>query len=88
VAALVLVVVVTVRGYATGRPVLAAAGGLVLGGAVGNLADRVVRAPGLLRGAVVDFVDLRWWPVFNLADAAITCGCLLLLWVGWRGAER
>ena len=66
---------------------LSLAMGLVLGGAVGNLADRIFRDPGLLRGAVVDFVDLRVWPVFNLADAAITCGCILLLVVGWKGAE-
>ncbi len=53
--------------------------GLVLGGAVGNLLDRMSRSGGgVLGGAVVDFVDLRWWPVFNLADAAITVGALLL----------
>jgi signal peptidase II len=54
--------------------------GLVLGGAVGNLADRAFRAgDGLFGGAVVDFVDLQWWPVFNLADAAIVCGAAMLL---------
>ena len=87
VGATVLVVVLIVRGDLVRRPLLAVAAGLVLGGAFGNLADRVFRAPGLLRGAVVDFVDLRWWPVFNLADSAITCGCLLLLWSGWRTTE-
>jgi signal peptidase II len=61
------------------------AAGLVLGGAIGNLVDRVFRSPGFLSGAVIDFIDLRWWPVFNLADAAITCGCLLLLFSGLRG---
>ena len=45
--------------------------GLIVGGAVGNLTDRVLRGHG---GAVVDFVDLQWWPVFNLADACIVCG--------------
>lgn len=51
----------------------------VLGGAVGNLADRVFRAGGgLLGGAVVDFIDLGWWPVFNLADVAITAGAAAL----------
>jgi signal peptidase II len=87
VGATVLVVVLIVRGDLVRRPLMAVAAGLVLGGAFGNLADRVFRAPGLLRGAVVDFVDLRWWPVFNLADSAITCGCLLLLWSGWRTSE-
>jgi len=81
--ALVLVVVMVSTGSATARAPAAIALGLVLGGAFGNLADRVFRHPGLLRGAVVDFVDLRVWPVFNLADTAITCGCLLLLWAGW-----
>ncbi len=84
VAALVLVVALVARAEVIARPGLALAAGLVLGGALGNLVDRLARSPGLLRGAVVDFVDLRWWPVFNLADAAITCGCLVLLWSGWR----
>ena len=47
--------------------------------AVGNLTDRLFRSPGLFRGAVVDFVDLRWWPVFNVADAAISIGCVVLV---------
>ena len=53
--------------------------GLVLGGAVGNLADRLFREPGPMRGHVVDFLSLfdpygRVWPVFNVADMAIVCG--------------
>ena len=51
--------------------------GLVLGGALGNLTDRIVRGPGL-SGRVVDFIDLHVWPVFNLADSAIVIGALLL----------
>jgi signal peptidase II len=81
--ALVLVIVMVATGSATAHRLGAVALGLILGGAFGNLVDRILRHPGLLRGAVVDFVDLRFWPVFNLADAAITCGCLLLLWAGW-----
>jgi signal peptidase II len=58
---------------------------LVLGGAAGNLADRVFRAPGFLRGHVVDFVRaVSWWPTFNVADAAITVGAVLLFIRGWR----
>jgi signal peptidase II len=54
--------------------------GLILGGAMGNLADRLLRAPGPLRGAVVDWIDLRVWPVFNLADSALVLGvCLAVL---------
>jgi signal peptidase II len=83
VAALVLVVAMVTTGTATEHPLVALALGLVLGGAFGNVIDRVFRAPGFLRGAVVDFVDLGFWPVFNLADSAITCGCLLLLWASW-----
>ena len=84
--ALVLVIVMAVTG-GTERRALAVAVGLVLGGALGNLADRIFRDPGLLKGAVVDFVDLRVWPVFNVADAAITGGCLLLLVFGWKAEE-
>jgi signal peptidase II len=52
--------------------------GLLLGGACGNLTDRVFRAPGLFRGEVVDFVEVtRYWPVFNVADSAIVCGGIL-----------
>jgi len=86
-AALVLVVVMASSEAMTRSPVLAIAVGLVLGGALGNLADRMFRGRGWLRGAVVDFIDFRVWPVFNLADSAITCGCLLLLWAAWRTNE-
>jgi len=48
--------------------------GMMLGGALGNLTDRV------RLGAVTDFIDLRVWPIFNLADTALTIGALLLLW--------
>ena len=54
--------------------------GLVLGGAVGNLLDRIFReGSGFLGGAVVDFVDLQWWPIFNVADAAVSIGGVLLV---------
>jgi len=53
--------------------------GLVLGGAVGNLADRLFRAPGPLQGHVVDFVAVGSFPVFNVADSAIVCGATLLV---------
>lgn len=83
VAALVLVVAMVTVGSASAKGPTAVALGLVLGGAFGNVGDRIFRAPGLLRGAVVDFVDVGFWPVFNLADSAITCGCLLLLFASW-----
>jgi signal peptidase II len=61
---------------------------LVLGGSLGNLADRLFRAPGFLHGAVVDFIRLGWWPTFNVADSAITVGALLLAVFGWRAPRR
>ncbi len=59
--------------------------GTVLGGALGNLVDRFLRAgEGFAGGHVVDFVDLQWWPVFNLADAALWVGIGLMLLSSWR----
>jgi signal peptidase II len=52
--------------------------GLVLGGALGNLADRLSRGEGMFSGQVVDFIDLQIWPVFNLADTAIVVGAVML----------
>jgi len=54
--------------------------GLIIGGALGNLTDRVFRkSDGFLKGEVVDFIDFQWWPVFNIADSAVVIGCLLLV---------
>ena len=61
--------------------------GLLLGGATGNLADRIFRAPGLLRGDVVDWIQLPHWPVFNLADSAIVCGGVLAVLLAMRGLQ-
>ena len=63
------------------NPRWAAPLGMVLGGGVGNALDRILRDTD---GAVVDFVDLHVWPVFNIADMAIVCGALAILFVGWR----
>ena len=61
--------------------VAAVAAGLVLGGAVGNLIDRLFRGDGWLHGGVVDFVDFQWFPIFNIADIAINAGGILfVLW--------
>jgi signal peptidase II len=71
----------------TDDAVAAIALALVLGGAIGNLSDRLFRAPGVLSGHVVDFiVAARWWPTFNVADSAITVGAVLLLVRGWRSS--
>lgn len=51
----------------------------IAAGASGNLADRIFRGDGWLHGRVVDFIDLQWWPVFNVADSAISIGVVLLI---------
>lgn len=80
--AIVVVLVLIAFGWAVGDRAGAVSLGLVLGGAVGNLADRVLRdGSGFLGGRVVDFVDLQWWPVFNVADASLVVGGLLLVLV-------
>lgn len=53
--------------------------GVLVGGASGNLLDRLFRSPGFLRGSVVDFIDFGWFPVFNVADIAINVGAALLV---------
>jgi signal peptidase II len=91
VAVVVAVVIVRTanRMYSTGWAVTL---GLVLGGALGNLIDRIFRDPGFLRGGVVDFVsvfgpDGSVWPVFNVADSAIVCGGVLGALLALRGIE-
>lgn len=59
--------------------------GLLLGGAIGNLTDRIARAPGPFRGWVVDFIQVPHFAIFNLADSAITCGGVLMVLLAFRG---
>jgi signal peptidase II len=89
----VVVAVVIVRSarrlYSTGWAITL---GLVLGGALGNLIDRIFRDPGFLRGGVVDFLsvfgpDGSVWPVFNVADSAIVCGGILGALLALRGID-
>lgn len=93
-AAIVVVVVVLLLRYA--RHVTSAVGliavGMVVGGAIGNVVDRIFRAGvgddrGFLGGAVVDFVDLQWWPIFNVADIGVVVGAILLVVTSWIHAE-
>jgi signal peptidase II len=88
-AVVVVIVRASRRMFSTGWAVTL---GLVLGGAVGNLSDRVFRDPGFLRGGVVDFVSLfdpygQVWPIFNAADSAIVCGGVLGALLAFRGVE-
>ena len=62
--------------------------GGIIGGALGNLADRIFRGAAWGRGAVVDFIDLQWWPIFNVADACITIGLVLVLFDLSRSERR
>ena len=59
--------------------------GLVLGGGLGNAIDRAVRDTS---GAVVDFIDLHVWPVFNIADMSIVVGSLAILFIGWKTEDQ
>ena len=86
IAPLAIVVVITLFWFA--RRVQSTLGlvaiGLVAGGAIGNLVDRAVRAgDGFFGGAVVDFIDVQWWPVFNIADMGVVIGAGLLLLSTW-----
>ncbi|MFE9652173.1 signal peptidase II [Micromonospora sp. NPDC006431] len=67
--------------------------GLVLGGALGNLTDRIFRAPGHFVGHVVDMISLfdpygQVWPVFNLADSSLVCGVILAVLLELTGRQR
>jgi signal peptidase II len=59
--------------------------GLLLGGATGNLLDRIFRAPAPFQGHVVDWIQLPHWPVFNLADSSIVCAGVLVVLLALRG---
>ena len=80
--AAVAVVIVWLAATRVKSRLWAVALGLLLGGVLGNLTDRLFRAPGFLRGHVVDWISLfgpydKYWPIFNLADSAIVCGAIL-----------
>ncbi len=86
-ATLLVSLVIVAVSFRLSRTPVAVALGLILGGALGNLTDRIVRGDGLLTGRVVDFIDVHVWPVFNLADSAIVVGALLLA-LSSLGTER
>jgi signal peptidase II len=82
-ATIVVSAVIVITAFRARAVLTSTALGLILGGALGNLADRAIRGPGL-RGHVVDFIDLHVWPVFNVADSAVVIGALLLAWSSFR----
>lgn len=75
----VLVFIVVRLAPRVGHPGWAVALGLVSAGVGGNLVDRLFRAPGVLGGHVVDFFQLPYWPIFNVADICITSGAVLVM---------
>jgi signal peptidase II len=85
-ASLVVIVVILIASRRPPSGAGALALGLVLGGALGNLTDRMFRGPGL-SGEVVDFIDFQVWPVFNVADSSIVIGAALILLAGARAAR-
>ena len=85
--AVVVVVVVLRVSRRLGSTGWAVSLGLLLGGASGNLVDRLLRSPGPGRGAVVDFLDFQVWPSFNVADSAIVTGGALAVLLSLRGIE-
>lgn len=90
--AAVVVIVLAITGRSARDARTAVTIGLLIGGALGNLADRAFRSglgsSGFLHGAVIDFIDLQWWPVFNVADSAISVGAILLAFLGFRAESK
>ncbi|MFD5872765.1 signal peptidase II [Streptomyces sp. NPDC060322] len=86
IAAVVIIVIVRLARKLYSLP-WAIALGLLLGGALGNLTDRVFRAPGVFEGAVVDFIAPAHFAVFNLADSAIVCGGILIVILSFKGLD-
>lgn len=86
IAAVVVVVIFRIARKLYSTP-WALALGLLLGGAFGNLTDRIFRSPGVFQGAVVDFIAPAHFAVFNLADSAIVCGGILIVILSFRGLD-
>lgn len=79
--AVVIVVVIVVGVRRNTSKVVALAAGFIVGGALGNLVDRLFRGDGWLHGSVVDFIDFQWFPIFNIADMGVNVGgALFVLW--------
>ncbi|MFD6280845.1 signal peptidase II [Streptomyces sp. NPDC060209] len=86
IAAVVIIVIIRLARKLYSLP-WAIALGLLLGGALGNLTDRIFRAPGVFKGAVVDFIAPAHFAVFNLADSAIVCGGILIVILSFKGLD-
>jgi signal peptidase II len=79
--AVFIIVFIAVSVRRSGSRMLNVAGGFVMGGALGNLVDRLFRGDGWLHGSVIDFIDFQWFPIFNVADIGVNVGgALFVLW--------
>jgi signal peptidase II len=84
--ALMVVVFIALSVRSNSNRVIAVAAGLVMGGAIGNLLDRLFRGSGWLHGSVIDFIDFQWFPIFNVADIGVNVGgALFVLWALFAG---
>ncbi|MEN9643957.1 MAG: signal peptidase [Actinomycetota bacterium] len=84
--AIIVVVVIVLSVRTNASRMVAVAAGLVMGGALGNLADRIFRGDGWLHGAVVDFIDFQWFPIFNVADICVNVGgAIFIIWSLFAG---
>lgn len=77
--ALLVVIVLIVSAAHLDSLLARVAAGMLIGGALGNLLDRMFRGDRFLYGGVVDFIDFQWWPIFNIADIGVTVGAVLFV---------
>jgi len=88
-----LVALVVVIGFAVGSAKVEGrlsrvAVGMLIGGALGNVSDRVFRGDGWLHGSVIDFIDFQWFPIFNVADIGVDVGAALFVLASFLAARR
>lgn len=87
VVAIIVAVVLLVWSRKQTSLVVLAAIGLIAGGALGNVIDRLFRGEGWMHGAVVDFIDFQWFPIFNVADMGVSVGAALLVLFSFTAAR-
>lgn len=86
IATVVCVAIIRISGTVTNK-VWAYSLGALLGGALGNLTDRIFRSPGFMHGHVVDFIKFPHYPMFNVGDMAVVCSAIVMIYLSFRGIE-
>ncbi len=86
IATIVCIVIIRISGSVTNKAWAFSLGAL-LGGAMGNLVDRIFRSPGFLQGHVVDFIKFPNYPMFNIGDMAVVCSAIFMIYLSFRGIE-